>query len=529
MDRRTFNTLVLGALGGLSAGGLEACKSDIAPVVIVGAGLAGMHCAYRLHKAGVPFKVYEAADRVGGRTFTGRDLFADGQNCELGGELIDTNHLTMWALSEELGLQLDDRFADLAPSDPREQNEAEGELISDEVIVEQYTAVAPAIFAAFEAAESDDDEYARLDELSLRDFLDQVVGASVHPELYSVLDSAYRGEFGLEIEQQSCLNLVYLIDSETPDPFRIFGDSDERYHTHLGNDSFTTKMADAIGAANIQLETKLTGVSGDKKSGYILTFDGPNGEEEVVADHVVLALPFRLLRECTLEALSPDKKALVDTLGFGTNAKVMGGFSRAVWKTDHGQTGSLTTDARVQQTWDSSIGQAGDSAILTNFLGGETGLLAGDGTAEQWFTSVLPDLERVWPGAEAAYTAGSAVRMHWPTYAFTKMSYTCYLPGQWATWATEGEREGNLHFCGESCSLDFQGWMEGAAETGGLVAAEILADLNIPLDEAGLRALGPKMLLPQACYRADRSVLRAQRPLSRRRAVAAEMARLLGK
>ena len=44
--------------------------------------------------------------------------------------------------------------------------------------------------------------------------------------------------------------------------------------------------------------------------------------------------------------------------------------------------------------------------------------------------------------------------------------YTCYRPGQWSFWPLEGEREGSLHFCGEHTSPDFQGWMEGAAETG---------------------------------------------------------------
>lgn len=46
-------------------------RSD-APVLIVGAGMAGLTCAARLHRSGVPFVLFDAADRVGGRVKTDR-------------------------------------------------------------------------------------------------------------------------------------------------------------------------------------------------------------------------------------------------------------------------------------------------------------------------------------------------------------------------------------------------------------------------------------------------------------------------
>src|SRR5690606_38257444 len=81
-------------------------------VLVVGAGIAGLGCAHRLRQAGVGVRVYEAQSRIGGRMFSLRNHFADGQVCELGGELIHSGHARMRALAAELGLQLDDLAQD---------------------------------------------------------------------------------------------------------------------------------------------------------------------------------------------------------------------------------------------------------------------------------------------------------------------------------------------------------------------------------------------------------------------------------
>jgi glycine/D-amino acid oxidase-like deaminating enzyme len=57
-----------------------------APVVVVGAGLAGLACATRLHDAGVPVVVLEASDAVGGRV---RTDVVDGFRCDRGFQLLN--------------------------------------------------------------------------------------------------------------------------------------------------------------------------------------------------------------------------------------------------------------------------------------------------------------------------------------------------------------------------------------------------------------------------------------------------------
>src|SRR5215472_9812603 len=69
-------------------------------IAIVGGGIAGLAAALRLQDKGVYADVYESSNRVGGRmhsdwTEFGRGFWDDGQQAELCGELIDTNHKTI--------------------------------------------------------------------------------------------------------------------------------------------------------------------------------------------------------------------------------------------------------------------------------------------------------------------------------------------------------------------------------------------------------------------------------------------------
>src|SRR4051812_23993358 len=80
-------------------------------IVVVGAGLAGLSCAYQLKQAGLRADVYEASDRVGGRCWTRRGDFAEGQVAERGGELIDQGHQAVRQLAQSLGLSLDNLLA----------------------------------------------------------------------------------------------------------------------------------------------------------------------------------------------------------------------------------------------------------------------------------------------------------------------------------------------------------------------------------------------------------------------------------
>ncbi|MBC8067665.1 MAG: FAD-dependent oxidoreductase, partial [Deltaproteobacteria bacterium] len=459
-------------------------------VAIIGGGMAGLHCAYRLREVGVDATVYESSDRTGGRMFTARDMFPGGQVAELGGEFIDSVHVTLIDLAEELGITLDDREASFDATTVRDTWWLDGAAVPDATVLAQFVPLAPLLDDLVAMADSDDDAYAMLDEIPLSQWLDDNVEGA---ELRAILGHAYRGEYGLELDEQSALNLIYLIGTET-DAFRIFGISDERYHTHEGSGTFPDTLAAALDG-HIQTNMALTAARDRDGGGFVLSF----GEAEVEVEHLVFALPFTRLRAVDLAALtlSEEKRQIIAELGYGTNTKVMGAFASKPWRTLHDATGSVTSDLPMQQTWDTSVGQPGEGGLLTNFLGGEQGVAAGEGEAETWYTDVVvPGVEEVFPGAAAEYVADSAVRMHWPSYVHNLGSYACYRPGQWAFYGLEGAREGAVHFCGEHCSLEFQGFMEGAAETGMLTATAILDDLGIAMSRRHRAMAERKLVLP---------------------------------
>ncbi|WP_223651897.1 protoporphyrinogen/coproporphyrinogen oxidase [Hymenobacter psoromatis] len=60
------------------------------PIVIIGAGMAGLACATWLHRAGRPVLVVEAAEAVGGRVRT--DLTPDGFRLDRGFQILLTNY-----------------------------------------------------------------------------------------------------------------------------------------------------------------------------------------------------------------------------------------------------------------------------------------------------------------------------------------------------------------------------------------------------------------------------------------------------
>ncbi len=131
-----------------------------------------------------------------------------------------------------------------------------------------------------------------------------------------------------------------------------------------------------------------------------------------------------------------------------------------------GLTGDSFTDGSYQSSWDNSRPQPVAPGGLTLYSGGAAGLLVGRGSEAEQVARHLPDVERTFAGS-SAYLNGRSGRAFWPGEPFVKASYAAYQPGQYTTIAgAEIRPVGHLFFAGEHCSLETQGYMNGAAETG---------------------------------------------------------------
>ena len=450
-------------------------------VLIVGAGIAGLSAGYRLRQAGVPVRILEAQDRTGGRMFSLRDHFADGQVVELGGELIDTGHTHIRNLAGELGIALDDLATD-DPSLARDVWFFEGQRLTEAEVVDAFRPLAARIQADLATLGGDwisHDEPnggETLDQMTLAAWLD---AAGATGWMRQLLDVAYTTEYGLEVAEQSALNLLLLIDPN-PDPFRIFGDSDERFHVRGGNDAIPAALAGRL-ADSIETGVRLEAVDRAADGSLRCSVRRGASSETIRADHLLLALPFTLLREVRLDLeLPPVQRRAIRELGYGTNAKLMVGFADRIWRSAHGSNGSIVTDLPFQLTWETSRLQPGKAGVLVNFTGGRHGVELGSGDAAHQAALFVADLEKVFPGVAARRAGMAEVRMHWPSFPWTRGSYASYRPGQWTGFGgTEGQRVGPLHFAGEHCSVEAQGFMEGGCETGERAAAEILVDLGL--------------------------------------------------
>jgi len=171
---------------------------------------------------------------------------------------------------------------------------------------------------------------------------------------------------------------------------------------------------------------------------------------------------------------SPVKLRAIRELGMGTNSKLNVQFTERLWR-GLGLNGDTYADTGYQSTWEVTRAQPGAAGILVDYTGGAIGETFGTGdptSRAQLFTSQIDPLL---PGLSSRFN-GRATIDFWKANPYTNGSYSYWKVGQYTAFAgAEREQSGNCHFAGEHTSVDFQGYLNGAVESGYRAAGEILA------------------------------------------------------
>jgi monoamine oxidase len=493
LTRRQFVTTLAGLGVAACNGRVPAAPPRATPVAIVGGGIAGLTAAHALAAAGVPAVVYEASARVGGRMHShGDGYWDDGQVTEWCGDLIDANHATVLDLARRFELPLEalhDGGAEA--SEPayfvRGQRYPWRQADTDfrpvrEALARDFREVGPSTTFARSTPAA-----VRLDRTSVREWIESRVPGGTGSPFGTILDVAFASDYGAETSELSALNLGYLLGLE-----RYGVPSQRQYRLAGGNARLPLRMAERLPPGSVALGWRLQALARNSDGRLLLTFETAAGTREVSAEHAILALPFAVLRTLDYARAGFDarKRRAIAELGRGRNAKLHLQFRRRFWAgpTPAGPgSGSSVTDLGYQTTYEVSRGQPGTSGVLVNYRGAALAdrvrpaspyVSGADGGLEaeaRWF---LDQLDRVWPGAAGEWN-GKASLSAPALDPNLGCSYAHWRVGQYHTLrGYERLRQGNVHFAGEHCSVEFQGYMEGGAAEGLRAAAEVRRDLG---------------------------------------------------
>lgn len=487
LGRRAF----LGAAAATAAGAVlssagraaAAPMQDIEPVVIVGAGLAGMTCAYRLTQQGIPVRVYEAQERLGGRCWTVRGQFDHGATGEHGGQWIDSRHSHIRALAEELGLPLIDTFAQEPPSSGPSYYWLDGAPRTSSEVFAGYGDFFAALKSVYKRIGSyrydEAGEAARnFDQRTSLEWLDAQVA---NPLLRLALENFETGFWGIETAEMSAINLLESNIAPYPganERFRVFG----------GNDRIISRLEKRLPPGSIQRGRPLVAAKRRSSGRIALTFDGV--ANDVVASQVVLTLPFTTLREVDYDGLGvePRRNRAIKHLAMGSNAKFYLQFDQPYSASGFGDF-FVTDDPSKWYAFDTEKDQDvpdHNAPLLLIYSGGDTGksyrAYGSEGPAsEATVAESLEVLDRGSTGSpplSASYN-GNNYLVTWVNNPWVHGSYAGFGPGQYTDfWGYLKTPEPGLYFAGEHTSTHSQGYLNGGVQSGQRAARQVLQRLN---------------------------------------------------
>jgi monoamine oxidase len=447
-------------------------------VVVIGAGLAGLHSALLLEEQGLKVLVLEAQARVGGRIHSMREL---GSNAEAGGTYIGAGYDRVMRTAARFGIRLIDvtpileffREQDLVlgttiigqaewpahPANPfpeRDRNVLPWNY-HRVLTMRENPLAGPADWLQPRHADLDVSMHAWMRSLGLSDAAIRM-GYGINPS------------FGEDAHDVSALLMLFRGAFSKAQRERATG-AGIGYTVENGVERIPEAMAGAL-HNEVALECPAVAITEAQNALRVDCVDG----SFVTAKRVICSLPYGVLRKLKLDPpLTGLQAEAVDSLRSQPITQVYLGVRQPFWEED-GYAASLFTDSLPGMV--AAARSATDPKTVTHLTAWVMGRHARslDGLTEAEIgRRVIEAIELFRPAAlDQLEFLGL---QSWGDDPYAAGAWAYFRPGQIRRFAAHmGMRHGRVHFCGEHLALASRG-MEAALETAERAVAEVLGNI----------------------------------------------------
>ena len=428
-------------------------------VIVAGAGLAGLSAARELERRGATVTLVEARARVGGRVWTLRDGFAAGQHAEAGADLIEGEQTHLRSLARDLGLKtvriLRDSFGFYGPDAKgrRRIHAMSGGLA-------MVGARIGGLVGDFKLAEQrwDSAIAARLARRSVAEWLD-----GIHAPLE--MKAALRGFRGFFLADPEDLSLIALVEQFASDGTPGRG---EILRIRDGNDRLPAEVVRRL-RGRVLMRTVLRRIRQTERSVTASIEDDSGRVTEIDGDAIVVAIPASTARHVVFEPSLPEpQQSAIARLRYGPATRLLLQFERRFWK-KRGRPLAFGTDLPIGALWDGNEQQARTPGILTFLAGGNASRETRQVLTAEGEAGIVRRL--TWLGRPSTLLASKTIV--WDDDPWVGGGYAYFDPGfdpLCRAWLARPA--GRIVFAGEHTSVRWQGYMNGAIESGLRAAAE---------------------------------------------------------
>lgn len=460
-------------LAGLAASSLAAPALAQGPrggpdVIVLGAGLAGLHAARLLEAEGMTVQVYEASPRAGGRMLTLDDLPGTPES---GGAQVGGGYARIRATCDELGVGLRDLFGDEAMPDgllclkSGNIRTRDWATWAGNPFPETYRRTPPTA-ALFRVASAQTNPFVALDDW-MRAPADTDISADAFLAARGFDAEARRlSDIAINANAATTYSMVNVYRS-----LLLFGQEAGLGRTQ-GIAGGSMRLPEAMARSlktPVRYNARATAIR-VTRSGAEVRFAGARPAR---ASFVVCALPLPVLRRMRVEApFAPAQREAIQRAAYTQIIQAHVESARPWWEAD-GLPPGMWVDGPIERVFAQTDGAGKLTGMQLVWMNG-LGAMAQAGKSDEEIAGlVTSELARIRPASAGMTTVRRIVR--WTdANPLAGGGYMHYEPGQVGRWASAlPQPAGRLYLAGEHLSRLHTG-MEGAMESAENAALALL-------------------------------------------------------